>query len=188
MNLRPAGEADAAGLAQVHVAAWLETYPGLVPDSFLAKLSVAERTKRWTQILSEPATPLGTKVFLAEEVGDRLVGFASCGPQRTPELASAGFAAEFMAIYVLRSAQRRGIGHRLMQMMATDLVGRGLDGASVWVLRANLPARSFYEKLGGTVVLTSDAWKEGETVLHEVAYGWPRLTDVFGEGGSGGPR
>jgi len=37
--IRRARADDAAGIAQVHVASWRSTYPGMVPDSYLLGLS-----------------------------------------------------------------------------------------------------------------------------------------------------
>ena len=37
--LFPAGPADAEALAQVHVTSWHETYRGLLPDAYLARMS-----------------------------------------------------------------------------------------------------------------------------------------------------
>ena len=59
----PAGPDDAEDLARVHIAAWRETYPGLLPDSYLARMSVpvytrasgpdccvrASRKRRWSR-------------------------------------------------------------------------------------------------------------------------------------------
>ena len=36
----PAGPGDAAELALVHVQAWRETYPGVLPAAYLARMSV----------------------------------------------------------------------------------------------------------------------------------------------------
>ena len=65
-----------------------------------------------------------------------------------------------------------------MTLMARDLVARPLSGASLWVLRENVGARRFYERLGGTV-LAEKAVTEGAATMHEVAYGWADLSDLI---------
>ena len=51
--IRRARADDAAGIAQVHVASWRSTYPGMVPDSYLLGLSTDAYTERWRAILSD---------------------------------------------------------------------------------------------------------------------------------------
>jgi ribosomal protein S18 acetylase RimI-like enzyme len=70
--------------------------------------------------------------------------------------------------------QKQGVGAALMQSMSLTLSGRGLSGLSLWVLRDNAVARRFYEQIGGKVVGEKEDIRQ-ETVLIEVAYGWPDL-------------
>jgi len=46
-SVRDARSADAPGIAEVHVASWRAAYAGQLPDGFLRKLSVDERTRSW---------------------------------------------------------------------------------------------------------------------------------------------
>ena len=55
-------------------------------------------------------------------------------------------------MYVLRAFQRKGIGARLLRIMASDLVSRTLTAASLWVLRDNPVARRFYERNGAQLI------------------------------------
>jgi len=50
-SIRHARVEDAEAIAAVHVAAWRESYTGLVPAEMLASLSVDERADRWRRIL-----------------------------------------------------------------------------------------------------------------------------------------
>jgi hypothetical protein len=45
--ISPAGPADAAELARVHVRAWRETYPGILPQTALNRMNVAAHTRRF---------------------------------------------------------------------------------------------------------------------------------------------
>lgn len=113
INIRLAGASDAAKLAQAHVASWVESYRGIVPDSLLASLSVERRAESWLRILDDPAKEKDTMVTVAE-LGGELVGFGACSAQRTEGLVADGYDGEIGAIYVLRAYQRRGIGKRLI--------------------------------------------------------------------------
>jgi len=103
LNIRPATARDAADIAQVHVVSWRETYAGLLPDHVLSSLDVAARRQMWASALSDRDTASATSAFVLEQTG-RVVGFAACGDQRSPEMASAGYDGEIGAIYILNEA------------------------------------------------------------------------------------
>ena len=172
-TIRPAAAKDAEAIAEVHVTAWRESYAGLMPDHILAALSIPDRLAKWRVILAQPAAEGVT--FLAEEDSGALLGFSSCGPQRTPELASQGFGGEISALYILRRAQREGVGTALMRAAAQRLMERGHHAASLWVLRDNLPARHFYEQLRGIALMD----REDDLGRH-TAYGWRDLQPLLG--------
>ena len=169
--IRRARPSDAAAIARVYVETWRATYPGLVPDGYLLALSEPETTARWQVRLSEPGT--GTGVWAAVERPQGLVGFASCGPQRTT---LAGHGGELYTHYLLDTAQGRGLGRRLLAAAAADLLARGVEGMVAWVLRDN-PSRWFYERLGGRQ-LGEQTICLGRSLLPEVAYGWRDLSEL----------
>jgi ribosomal protein S18 acetylase RimI-like enzyme len=169
MNVRPAQPSDAAAIAGVHVAAWLTTYRGLLPDDFLASLTEAGYEERWRRVIDEGSG----RVFVAAD-GQDVVGFASGGRERAGE---DGYSGELYAIYVLGEAQGHGHGRRLVQAVASGLRELGLEDMIVWVLRDNTPARGFYERLGGVYVRTQPI-TIGSALLQEVSYGWRALDDI----------
>lgn len=155
-------------MARVHIISWREAYPGILPDSMLAGLSIAKEAIRWQRMLDGPRPGRGSIAFVAAEE-DTIVGYGSCGEQRTELLHDHGFTAEVGELYVLRCAQRRGVGSSLMKAMAAALVESGHDAMSLWVLEQNIRARGFYERLGGTQIAKK------RSGLAEVAYGWTSL-------------
>jgi ribosomal protein S18 acetylase RimI-like enzyme len=173
-RLRSAIPSDAAALGALHVASWRETYAGILPNEMLASLSVDARAAMWAGILGDPEAHAGAAVYVAED-RQRLVGFGSCARQRDEALTGLGFSGEIGAIYVLRSHQHLGIGRSIMRLLAQALLDADCRAATLWVLRENLVARSFYEDLGGTVV--GEKKDEGpDATLVEVAYGWRDLS------------
>jgi GNAT superfamily N-acetyltransferase len=175
--IRPARPEDCASIATVHVAAWRETFRGLLPEAVIAAQDQAAREAFWRPRLEAP--PPDSAVLVAEEgPGGPLVAFGACGPQRGTELP---FPGEFHALYVLRRAQRAGIGRALMRGMAACLLGHGFDAASLWVLRANLAARAFYTELGGTLAGARENPELGGAP--EVAFAWRDLRALAGPGG-----
>jgi ribosomal protein S18 acetylase RimI-like enzyme len=174
MRFRSAIPRDAPALGALHVASWRETYKGILPDEMLASLSEEARSAMWAGVLGDPEANAGTMVYIAEDQG-RLVGFGSCGKQRDQMLAELGFGGEIGAIYVLRSHQHLGIDRSIMSLMAQALLEADRRAASLWVLRENRVARTFYERLGGKVV----GEKKDETpqvALVEMAFGWGDLS------------
>jgi GNAT superfamily N-acetyltransferase len=138
----PAGPGDALDLAQVHVRAWRETYPGMLPQTYLDRLSAEAHAARWTWRLKH-----GEEITLAAEGPDGLVGYASgdAMTRRGPAAADC----EITTLYVLRRAQGIGVGRALMTGLARTLAARGAGSMIIWVLRDNLRARGFYEAMGG---------------------------------------
>jgi ribosomal protein S18 acetylase RimI-like enzyme len=167
---------DAQALAAMHVASWHETYSGLLPDNILAALSVQSRAAAWSKILLEPATANSSVVYLAEHQ-ETIIGFGSCGAQRTESLKDNGYDGEVSGIYVLREFQKGKIGTQLFRSMSSDLLRRGFKAAALWVLRENFRARRFYEHFGGKVIAEREDVREG-TVLIELAYGWPDIKEL----------
>ncbi len=159
-------------MAKVHITSWRESYPGLLPDAMLARLSVAEQAIRWQRMLDRPRAWGGAISFVADQDGS-VVGYGTCGVQRIPALRDRGFTGEIAELYVLRSAQGQGAGSGLMKAMAGALHERGHRALSLSVLAQNEPARRFYEHLGGRPIA------EKRAGLHEVAYGWSDLRQLL---------
>ena len=167
--IRPALPVDAAEIARVHVDSWRTSYRGLLADDFLESLSEAGYTERWSRVIGDGTS----RVFVVEEP-EGIVGFASGGRERAGESA---FEGELYAIYIVAGSQRRGHGRELVRAMAAALRDMGLSDMIVWVLRDNVPAREFYERLGGSYV-RSQPITIGATTLEEMSYGWRSLDDI----------
>lgn len=168
----PAGPADAEALARVHVQAWRETYRGLLPDAYLARMSEEIHVRRFAKALLHPGPD---DVTLA--VGDRrgLAGYSQGGPSRRGVPGEA----EVATLYLLRAAQGRGLGGRLLGDTARALALRGARSLVISVLRDNSAARGFYEHLGGEAEAARLEPGPGGGSNWEVAYRWPDITRVF---------
>lgn len=168
--IRPADVDDAAAIARVHVSTWRATYTDLLPADFLESLTEAGYADRWRRFIAERSN----LAFVVEDDSGDVVGFASGGRERAGE---ASYKGELYAIYLLESAQRRGYGRELVRAIAGGLRQMGLDDMIVWVLRDNVTARDFYERLGG-VYVRSQPTTIGPATVEEVSYGWPSLDRV----------
>jgi ribosomal protein S18 acetylase RimI-like enzyme len=174
ISLRKARVADAIAIGAVHVAAWRNTYPGILPDSFLANLSVSRQAAHYDAAIRGGtgvvvATASGTDVPLAS--GPRIIGFATAGRARHAEVAGRRLAeGEVETLYVLDDWRDRGVGRRLMRAAAGHLVEIGCNSAFLWVLRDN-PSRWFYARLGGRQAAESTIQVGGSPVV-QTAYVW----------------
>ena len=171
-TIRRAALDDALAIAEVHVASWRTTYPGIVDQSYIDSLSVAERAAAWTKRLSG-AIDEPPDILVAAAADGRIVGFISGGAIRD---ALPGFDAELHAIYLLDSVQGAGIGRRLVREWAALALKRGLHAGIVRVLAAN-PARFFYERLGAEHLLDAQHSIAGKE-YPECWYGWRSLHDL----------
>ena len=162
--ITPAGPADALALAAVHVRAWRETYPGMLPQAYLERLSAEVHAVRWM-----PRLLRGDEITLAAEGRDGLIGYASGDTvtRRGPAAADA----EITTLYVLRRAQGEGVGRQLLTGLARTLAARGAGSLVIWVLRDNRKARGFYEAMGG-VLAGERLERVGGWTVPSVGYRW----------------
>ncbi|AWB46881.1 GNAT family N-acetyltransferase [Paenibacillus sp. CAA11] len=166
--IRQASEADIQGIAEVSVASWKSTYRGMVPDSYLDKISIEQRAKIWEKALCDPQST--TIVLVAEDDTGRIVGFCSGGPNRDAAYKAEG---ELYAIYLLQEAQRNGLGTQLVQQLLRLLRGAGYGSCLVWALSQNT-AVSFYEGLGAVRVGQGELEMDGVKLM-ETALCWQSI-------------
>ncbi len=165
--IRDAAEADLEAIATVHVQAWRESYRDFLSPDALAGLSVEERMQMWRGAFTH-SNPKA-RLLVAEAEDGEIVGFARGGPVRPKEPDLLAAETEIFAIYLLDKAKRQGIGRRLVAGVFGHLAAQGFRSAGLWVLKDNLPARRFYEALGGRLGPEQFFDLGGQTVT-EVAY------------------
>ncbi|MGD9656434.1 MAG: N-acetyltransferase family protein [Methylocystis sp.] len=183
--LRPADLDDARAIAEINAAAWRETYAGLMSGEALAGIDLDDWTRRWRDRIGSGES--GKGVFVALEDGAP-VGFARCDRQTNPKLVPLGFDGDIATIYLLRRAQRQGLGRRLMARLAENLLSAGCASAAVWVLRDAPRARGFYEALGAAPLGVEGVWEVAGVVLPDLAYGWRDLRILAEAAGADAPK
>jgi hypothetical protein len=191
--IRRARPADAVAIATVHVAAWRSTYPGILPDTYLAGLSVTRQAAYY-----EAAIHGGTGVFVAIASGldlpagssqrgsspggssqgagwgsgARIIGFGTAGRARpSSDIGGRRLGeGEIETLYVLDDFRERGVGRRLMRVSAAYLAEAGCHSVFLWVLRDN-PSRWFYQRLGGKPAAEAAIQFAGRQVI-QTAFVW----------------
>jgi GNAT superfamily N-acetyltransferase len=163
ISVRRAELSDASAIGAVHVAAWRSTYPGILPDSYLARLSPTRLALQYRAAIGSGATVI---VAAARGDGPRIVGFTTAGPARTAGLGDG----EVETLYVLDDFREQGVGRRMLRAAASQLAARGCRSAFVWVLRDN-PSQWFYRHMGGQPAAEGQTRVAG-VALSQVAYSW----------------
>lgn len=167
MLIRPAAPDDSRKIAEVHLATWKSAYAGIVSREYLDSLELEPRKLRWDEILRRSTANETTLVAVVDE---KVVGFLSAGPNRTPNL---GFEGEIHALYLHRDFQKRRIGLALFEHGLNELRKMAFKSAAVWVLKDN-PSRYFYERMGGREVEEKPIRIGGQDLM-EIAYGWDAI-------------
>ena len=167
----PAGPDDAGALARAHVTAWRQTYSGILPPLYLERLSFPIQARRWRRRLTD-----GAEATLLAEGPAGAVGYASAAWSRH---AGAEHEAEINTLYLIRDAQGVGLGRDLLIAAARVMAARGAASLVIGVLRDNVRARGFYERLGGLCEDGAGDWVAGRTVA-TVDYRWGDIAVLIG--------
>ena len=179
--IRRARPSDAVSIGAVHVAAWRSAYPGILPDRFLAGLSIPRQAAHYDQAIRSSAA-----VFVAIASGSdlptgntpRIVGFATAGRSRMRDHSGLQLGeGEIETLYVLDDWRERGLGRRLMRASATHLIEMGCKSAFLWVLRDN-PSRWFYQRLRGRPVAEASVQVGGQSIP-QTAFVWDPIEKLF---------
>ena len=131
-------------------------------------MSEPGHARRFARALAHPGPD---EVTLAAADRWDILGYAQGGPSRRKVPGEA----EIQTLYLIRAAQGRGLGRRLLTGTARALATRGATSLMISVLQDNHPARRFYEHFGGAPEAPRRERGPGGALLHEVAYLWPDI-------------
>jgi ribosomal protein S18 acetylase RimI-like enzyme len=115
----------------------------VLSDATLDARPLDVRIAHWRDWLSRT----GRWTFVSEERSE-VNGFA-CAFISDEE---PGFDAVLSTLYVLRTAQRRGIARALLRAVAAELLRAKIRSMWLLTLRDRNPARAFYERVGAELV------------------------------------
>ncbi len=182
VRIRAAVVDDAPGMGRVMVESWLSAHRGQMPDAAwqkrLAEWTPEVSARGWAGALTEQADGrLERDVFLVvEDDAGVLVGLVWGTAVEDEPL---GSIAEIGSLYVVPDCRGRGVGRALLRAACRALADLGFSALHIGVLAANLPARAFYEGLGGREIGQRMRDEEGY-LLPLTIYGWPDITALTG--------
>lgn len=163
--VRDMGAGDIDRVSEIRVRGWQSAYRGLLPDSHLDGLSVAEDAGQRRALFARSGPAV---VNLVAEQGGAVVGWAAHGPCRDGEVRTAD--AELYAIYVHPEHLGRGVGRALLQESVRRAGALGHPRMRLWVLKGNVAARRFYERAGFGADGAEEAFEVDGVAAPEVRY------------------
>lgn len=148
-TIRAAERTDADGITDVQVASWRAGYAHVFPESVLYGDDFdRSRRESWNRWRFSPGHRLAVAVESAPDGdGERIVGFASYGPERERADGFTG-RAELYAFYLHPDVWGTGVASDLLEHTEQRFRAEGFGTAVLWVLDDNPRARRFYERHG----------------------------------------
>lgn len=150
-EIRQATAADAAIISGIYAKSWKAAFRGQLPDGYLDQLPADHWTVFFTTVLTEGS--LSAKLIYDKK---QAVGAIAYGAARM-ELPVGGMLTgdgrdysdfgEIVSLYLLPEYYGKGYGRQLLECVKEELMGQYV-GVYLWVLRENVRARRFYEKMG----------------------------------------
>ncbi|NUR99962.1 MAG: GNAT family N-acetyltransferase [Kribbellaceae bacterium] len=125
----------------MRVASWRGAFTGLVPQDFLDAMDPAAIAASWVDSIAAGRSRI--HVALRD---DHVIGYAGVGPERDPE--APPNTGELYALFVHPDHWGTGAGRALADAACADLRAVGCTNVRLWVLEANIRARTFYTRYG----------------------------------------
>jgi ribosomal protein S18 acetylase RimI-like enzyme len=145
LSVRVAWAQDAAGIADVQVAAWRERYAAVLPTEVLRSLEPAAFAEQWVSALTRPKD--ARHRVLVALARTSIEGFAMTVPSADPD-ADPVSDGEIAELVVAPTAQRVGHGSRLLHACADTLRSDGFSRATIWLAATDDALRRFLTVAG----------------------------------------
>lgn len=155
------------------VTSWLSAHEGQMPAEAWRR-RVADWTPEvsatgWARVLlAQAAGDAERDVLLVADHEGQLVGLVYARPADHHDPTRT---AEVSALYVDPTFHGQGVGAALLRTAASELSRLGFSTIRLEVLSANLPARGFYERLGGREIGEGTFDEDGH-LLPVTIYEW----------------
>jgi len=174
VRIRSAVLGDVAALGRVMVMSWVSAHQGQMPDEAWRR-RVDEWTPEvsaqgWARVLGDQSNGEDRRdvLLIADDEAGQLLGLVY---GRAAKDDDTGSIAEIRALYVSLDRQGQGIGAALLGAATEELTKLGFATIRLEVLSANLPARGFYEQMGGREV-GQGTFDEDGYLLPVTIYEW----------------
>jgi GNAT superfamily N-acetyltransferase len=173
--IRAAQMDDAPAMGRLAVAAFLAAHRDHIPEEVWVKRrdewSAEDSARNWERTLraiTDGTNPRECVYLAVGEICDEVIGIAMGQPADEGPWPNTG---AIKVLYVLQAYQGRGLGRRLVGVVARHLRRLGMPALTIAVLKANVPAQRFYEAIDGQCVQATETEDSGY-MLPEIVYGW----------------
>lgn len=162
LEIRPATSADLRDVGRVHAVSRNAAYAGLLPADALARVTPARQEAVWRERLAD--APERSALLVAAHDGE-VVGFTQ-GEAR-------GEVGHLNAIHLLPQRHGSGAGQALHDTLLARFGAWGCDTATLYVVRGNERAQSFYRRNGWSHDGTTSSHEVGGVVVPVLLYRRP---------------
>ena len=156
--LRGTTPADHAGIVEVFLACWRETYAAVLPGRLVDGMTNEQAASLWQRAMAQSAPE---QLVVAEDAEH--AGLAGVLRWRIDEDPSVGWVD---SLYVAPWAQGHGVGGRLLDHAVAALTETGATELRLFAFQANAPAIAFYRRHG---------WRPDGTTRIEAEFGEPEI-------------
>jgi diamine N-acetyltransferase len=144
-TIRQATADDAAALAELGAATFVETFGHLYPPEDLQTfLAQNHSSEKWSRTLADAHR----SVWIVEHREGRSIGFIVVGACKLPVQDLETKAGEVQQLYVFKEFQNLRLGARLMEAGLASLASLGQSPVYVGVWSENYGAQRFYARYG----------------------------------------
>jgi len=150
LTIRLATPADAARLALVGAASFLETYAHMIPaEDLVAHCTTKHSAETYAAWLADPSAT----IWIAEtDPAGAPIGYLVLTRATLPEASPHPEDLEVQRIYVLSRFHRTGMGYALMNLALAKARSKGANRVVLGVHNDNVRAIAFYKRQGFDVV------------------------------------
>jgi len=167
LSIRRATGRDAAALALVGAATFLDTYADRIKGPDIVAHAAARHSEIfYAKCLADPAI----HIWIAQTPTEAVIGYLVLGPATLPADAPHAGDLEIVRIYVLSRFQKTGIGHRLMQHAVAHAQQLHTRRLVLGVYHGNEKALAFYARQGFGQISTR-SFTVGSTTFHDYVLG-----------------
>ncbi len=135
LTITPARPEDAQTIIRLRRQAWDETYRGIYPDAMIDHFDEKWHLEQEQKRIFHPQI----RVFLLQ-IRQKPMGYLTL---------RMGKEAVLLSLYLLKPAQGKGFGKAALAFAKERFAAAGYDSFTLQCQPDNLPARRFYEHMGG---------------------------------------
>ena len=165
---------DWKSIADLHIQSWRDHYHQILSADYLETQIVPEKYEEWKTRFEKPKS--NQQIILAKS-GQQLIGFSCFFINK--HIAHGTYIDN---LHVLTRFKRKGLGKLLMQKTANAVIKKNVEPKYwLWVFSENIPAKKFYEKIGGELYESRLLEQPGGGQSYIDRYVWTDFSNILQE-------